>query len=134
MSPSVRLMVDGELWTRFFRYDSLYNVDCILGGYRLHGSNRAAKFIDQCLLEMNNSIEVLAKHCDSSTLARSATLRLLHKLANAPIPRRILGKDLALSLLTSVFCKPFLGDLRHQCISWNHYNSSWELGSLPYRA
>jgi len=38
---SKRLMVDGELWARFFELETLHHVDTELSGYRFTASNRA---------------------------------------------------------------------------------------------
>lgn len=53
------LMVDGELWTRFFLEDDLWHLDAVLGGYRVHDTNRAALFMDRVLMEMERAIEEL---------------------------------------------------------------------------
>jgi len=42
---------DLELWTRFFRYASLYTVDALLGGYRQHDAQRATVQRDKYLAE-----------------------------------------------------------------------------------
>jgi len=44
INTEYKLMVDRELWARFFLFDSIWHVQCILGGYRNHGKNRAIKF------------------------------------------------------------------------------------------
>lgn len=41
IDDSGTLMIDGELWSRFFRHAELWRAETLLGGYRLHGTNRA---------------------------------------------------------------------------------------------
>lgn len=48
------LMVDGELWTRFFEHADLWHVQTLLGGYRLHGTNRAHEQQERVTGEMED--------------------------------------------------------------------------------
>jgi glycosyltransferase involved in cell wall biosynthesis len=41
LRSDLKLAGDLELWTRFFRYAQLYTVDTLLGGYRVHGNQKA---------------------------------------------------------------------------------------------
>lgn len=41
MDTSYRLMIDLELWLRFFRCARLHSLETIVAGYRWHGANRA---------------------------------------------------------------------------------------------
>jgi glycosyltransferase involved in cell wall biosynthesis len=70
LNESYKLMVDGELWTRFFRLDELWHVHCILSGYRVHKTNRAAQRRDECLAEMHKAIEAMRNLMDDNALAR----------------------------------------------------------------
>lgn len=38
---SYSLMIDAELWLRFFRHSTLYSLKTVVSGYRWHGQNRA---------------------------------------------------------------------------------------------
>jgi len=38
---------DLELWLRFFRHAVLYSVDTLIGGYRIHGNQKAQLFMDR---------------------------------------------------------------------------------------
>ena len=80
IDETYELMVDGELWTRFFLHASLYTVDAVLGGYRTHGTNRAKLYYDRCLLEMRRAIGVMATRVDPQTLV---TARILAQLREA---------------------------------------------------
>ena len=62
------LMVDGELWTRFFLHADLYSVDCVLAGYRMHPANRAHMNYDDCIMEMKQAIEVMRKNCPQNII------------------------------------------------------------------
>jgi glycosyltransferase involved in cell wall biosynthesis len=42
---------DLELWLRFFRYALLFSVDTFFGGYRSHGNQKAALFMDRYVAE-----------------------------------------------------------------------------------
>jgi len=59
INEAYRLMVDGELWTRFFLEARLWHAECILSGYREHSSNRAKSHYDLCILEMESAIKQL---------------------------------------------------------------------------
>lgn len=48
---------DLELWVRFFRYAMLYTTDVFLGGYRSHGNQKAALFMDRYVAEADAVIE-----------------------------------------------------------------------------
>jgi glycosyltransferase involved in cell wall biosynthesis len=41
ISEEVKLMVDTELWCRFFVHARLYHIDQVIGGYRIYGLNRS---------------------------------------------------------------------------------------------
>jgi glycosyltransferase involved in cell wall biosynthesis len=59
LNESYRLMVDGELWTRFFLHTPLWHVHAVLSGYREHGTNRARDHMDDCIAEMARAIDVM---------------------------------------------------------------------------
>jgi len=52
IDASKRYMVDGELWSRFFRKAELYHVDQKLSGYRITGENRAGRHHQEIVEEM----------------------------------------------------------------------------------
>ncbi len=41
ISEKIDLMVDGELWTRFFLSDDIWHLDLVIGGFRSHDKNRS---------------------------------------------------------------------------------------------
>jgi len=63
-----KFMVDGELWTRYFLYDQLYSVDCILGGYRMHLDNMAKHNQSACFNEMKKAISGMRQDCPPDIL------------------------------------------------------------------
>ncbi|ABQ27957.1 glycosyltransferase family 2 protein [Geotalea uraniireducens] len=48
---------DLELWNRFFRHAELYTVDTLLGGYRSHGNQKAALFMDRYVAESEKILD-----------------------------------------------------------------------------
>lgn len=83
IDPTYSLMVDGELWSRFFLHAELYSVDSVLGGYRAHGSNRAAQRYDACIAEMRRAIDVMRHNCSPEVLATAERVRLSRRLDRA---------------------------------------------------
>jgi hypothetical protein len=61
INEDYRLMVDGELWTRFFLHDSLWHAKCVLSGYRMHRDNRARLFDEACEAEMRKAIDIMRR-------------------------------------------------------------------------
>lgn len=70
INTNYKLMVDGELWTRFFALDELHHVHALLGGYRMHGTNRAQQYYHQCLSEMQEAIADMKKMDLTQALVR----------------------------------------------------------------
>lgn len=87
INQDYKLMVDGELWTRFFLHAEFYSVDCILGGYRVHSENRAKHKNLQCLQEMTNAISVMRKKCSETVLNTYKKLQILQDVKKAPFLR-----------------------------------------------
>jgi glycosyltransferase involved in cell wall biosynthesis len=61
VDTTYQLMVDGNLWCRFFATSQLYSVGCILGGYRYHTANRAVAHMQTCHAEMRRAM--LPRRC-----------------------------------------------------------------------
>jgi glycosyltransferase involved in cell wall biosynthesis len=76
INEGYRYMVDGELWCRFFLEAELYHVDEKLGGYRMHDTNRAAKFMKEILKEMDTAILLLKQKLNHKTFLLFERLRL----------------------------------------------------------
>ena len=95
VDESYRFMVDGELWCRFFALDRLWHVSCILSGYRVHAGNRAKRFRQECLAEMNRAIEAMRVRVDPRKLT-AAELNyplLAYDFENSAWTKRVLPKD-----------------------------------------
>ncbi|BCS55962.1 glycosyltransferase family 2 protein [Geobacter sp. SVR] len=56
LSTSFDLAGDFELWMRFFRHDSLFTADTLLGGYRYHGDQRGIAHADAYQQEARNIV------------------------------------------------------------------------------
>jgi Glycosyl transferase family 2 len=102
IDENFRLMVDGELWSRFFRIDSLYAVDCILAGYRVHSENRALTHMDDCHKEMERAIARMRQDCPPHVLSTGRVLNTLKRMKRLPpfgclpmatVARLILGES-----------------------------------------
>ncbi len=124
-----RFMVDGELWTRFFRHAPLYTIDAVLGGYRSHGANRAKLHYDQCRQEMRQAINAMAPHLDQQTLSLAKALAQLRTLKrrspNAPVD------DAAFCQTVSPEAQGLLLHAAYHHIAWR--DEKWVEGRLPFR-
>jgi glycosyltransferase involved in cell wall biosynthesis len=95
ISEDYRLMVDGELWCRFFQADRLYTADAVIGGYRMYGENRASTHRDACIVEMNQAIAELKSRCTPAILKNSEALQRLLTIRRNPEMRKALAPDIA---------------------------------------
>jgi len=59
VNEKIDLMVDGELWTRFFLSDDLWHLDIVIAGFRSHDKNRSHFQIEKVYREMNDAITVM---------------------------------------------------------------------------
>lgn len=57
---------DLELWTRFFRFAQLYTVDTLLGGYRMHGNQKAVLFMDKYRAEAEQILDEEINHFEEN--------------------------------------------------------------------
>lgn len=62
INTQYKLMVDGELWCRFFLYEDIYHVNRELGGYRKHDTNRANTHMNKVKSELDQAVQVLEKN------------------------------------------------------------------------
>ena len=85
ISEDYRLMVDGELWSRFFLKDRLFMVDCILGGYRMHSTNRARKYVVDCHSEMATIISKMRGGCADDVRRTASLLAQVKLLGRVPL-------------------------------------------------
>ena len=68
INEEYRLMVDGELWSRFFLHATPWNANCVLGGFRFHKDNRAKTHAQACKDEMEKAIAVMAAKLNAAPL------------------------------------------------------------------
>jgi len=115
------LMVDGELWTRFFLHADLYSVDCILGGYRLHPENRGDSNLQLCQQEMNRAISGMKARCPHDIISINNKLKWL-RLVN----RYLFFKSKLFSSLVSGMLK----DARYKNIYFK--DGAWTERALPF--
>ena len=59
IDESYKLMVDGELWGRFFQYEKHWHLNGVIGGFRKHTTNRGKMFELEAEFEMNKVCETL---------------------------------------------------------------------------
>ncbi len=125
VNQDYKFMVDGELWTRYFLFEPLYTVDCILGGYRSHPGNRASTIYSDCLHEMNKAISEMRKHCPIEVMRNYNKLEVLGRLSKHPM-LRILISRLGPRTFPGVY-----GAAAYKNITWRHEH--WVERALPYK-
>jgi glycosyltransferase involved in cell wall biosynthesis len=89
INEDYRFMVDGELWCRFFLHDDLWHVNCVLGGYRRHSSNRAVLSSREVTCEMERAISELRGKCPRHIRRKARFLQATWRLANVLKPIRV---------------------------------------------
>jgi glycosyltransferase involved in cell wall biosynthesis len=118
------LMVDGELWSRFFQIEPLYTVDCVLGGYRRHRENRASQYRAQILDEMDRAIAGMKQACSPELLRRYRSFLYLQKLRKLKVPRTLISK-----MGARIFPADFKA-AAYRNIRWE--NEMWIERTLPF--
>jgi glycosyltransferase involved in cell wall biosynthesis len=91
INEKYKFMVDLELWLRFFLLTELWHVDAIVGGYRLHDSNRTTLHMDTVLKERNMAIAEARGACPRDILEIAGVIRNLKKI-NRPYLKKLMGK------------------------------------------
>ncbi len=124
INQDYKLMVDGELWTRFFLLEPLYTLDCILGGYRSHSGNRAKHNYSTCLHEMDRAIALMEKRCSSDVMKICDRLRCLQRFQKGCVPRFLIS-----SLGRRMYPTAF-SEAAYKNIGWQ--NEGWTIRTLPY--
>ena len=67
INENYKLMVDGELWSRFFLHTELWHLGIILSGYRMHELNRASLNMEKIECEMDTIIAEMNNNINSET-------------------------------------------------------------------
>ena len=77
LNEDYELMMDGELWSRFFEHEQLYFLATVLGGYRVQGQNRAIVHREKCLEEMHRIFDAMRRRVGEKGEAACWKERLL---------------------------------------------------------
>lgn len=150
IDDSGTLMIDGELWTRFFKHAELWRIETLLGGYRLHGTNRAHTSADQVEIEMKTFCDMLrreANQAEKKTLdeylalaAENRTGEIHHPCCRYPVIRwsmvtnswekDVVFKRHGWSFATTHVVEPKLqfedsNDLTYEKLAYHFYRSKW---------
>ena len=126
-------MVDGELWSRFFLHDELYTVDCVLGGWRWYGENRALKNYQICLQEMEECIAKMASNCDTKTLSNASRLGTLLKASKFAPLRKTIGISATQKILGRTVANGLFQETGYKLIIWDVGKADWTESTLPFR-
>lgn len=89
INEDYKLMVDGELWCRFFLQDRLWRVPVVLSGYRSHGDNRAVVFWDDVHKEMRRAIKEMRSSLPQDVLNIAKSLSRLRRLNSLLVKLKI---------------------------------------------
>lgn len=76
IDEELKLMVDGELWSRFFLTDEIWNLDTVIGGFRNHDNNRSHKNFEIVHSEMK---EVINRMKNRLTLKQLSSFKILQQ-------------------------------------------------------
>ena len=80
INTSYKLMIDGELWCRFFLHATLFHLHREIGSYRRHETNRAHQFMPQVRAELKKAVQWLENQVDNKILEIARNL-----MENAPL-------------------------------------------------
>jgi len=109
VDASRRMASDFELWVRFFRHASLYTVDALIGGFRLHAASLGVQQVAEIHRIQDEIIE-----SELSRLSTFRSLKLLREISSAvkPIPKvRGVWQRLVINMLTRFSYQVPGGDL-----------------------
>jgi hypothetical protein len=113
------LMVDGELWSRFFLIDSLHILDCIVAGYREHSENRAGKHMEECHKEMRLAIARMRQCCPAHVLSTSRVLGCVKQLKCLPLFGYLPINGVARRILRTTYEKAHYPVLAYKAGRWH---------------
>ena len=75
INENMELMVDGELWTRFFLSDELWHLDLVISSFRSHEKNRSHTQIEKVYREMDEVINVMKTRLSPELISSFNTLQ-----------------------------------------------------------
>ncbi|WP_216901913.1 glycosyltransferase family 2 protein [Synechococcus sp. CCY 9618] len=131
INPDYKLMVDVELWSRFFLYADLYHVDALLGGWRNTGENRALMNKEECHIEALKAIATMEDRIDRKTLRCAKTFRLLSLLRNNTLTRMLCLANLLISFPS---VKNLINAAGYREIRWNDEVHQWQRMRSPFHS
>ena len=101
IADDYKLMIDGELWSRFFLHSPLHRVEYLLAGFRLHAANRSH---NKTLLheEMTRAIDTMRAAASPGVLGQARRFTRMQKwleiipslTVSSGIARKLAGPDL----------------------------------------
>ncbi|MEM1288294.1 MAG: glycosyltransferase family 2 protein [Pseudomonadota bacterium] len=124
INTDYRLMVDAELWTRFFLHAELYMVDCVLGGYRAHTTNRALADPQGCAAEIKQAIAQMKQDSPEDVLSTHRLFRTINVVARGRYLRKKASK-IGRKVASSAWEKA-----AYTTISWA--DEEWQRRRIPF--
>ena len=135
ISEDMKLMVDGELWCRFFKHARLYHVNTVLAGYRTHEENRAYTFYEACQVEMKAAIKQLKEDLPPEQLEHLNRIKWLKKI-NLNIHQRLVESSRSRKISTSDILTRKLFKTLYEKISYDEItptrDDKWELSKASF--
>lgn len=129
INPDFRLLVDVELWSRFFLHAELYHVDALLSGWRNTGENRALTNKEECHQEAIKAIDTMTRGISLKTRKTAKLLRLISLLRKNGFSRQLGLAELMVSL---PFVRSAIDSARHRGIRWNDDQHHWQESDSPF--
>jgi len=82
LNTKLKYAGDLDLWLRFFRHETLYTIDALIGGYRIRGTNQLSyDHFDDYIEEANKQInEEIISDKDKIILKRYLILRRINRM------------------------------------------------------
>jgi glycosyltransferase involved in cell wall biosynthesis len=131
ISDQYRLMVDGELWSRFFDHAPLVRVDSVLAGFRLHATNRSLVSGEAPRAEMQHIIAAMRSRSSREDLRIAGRMLTARRLAHRlPIPS-LFDSGFVYDRLCALLLGRDYSRVRYPVIHWSHADANWCLTSEP---
>jgi glycosyltransferase involved in cell wall biosynthesis len=127
------LMIDGDLWSRFFMHTDLWHINMVLAGYRGHATNRAIQQSDKVHAEISEIIHLM--HHESSLRDRRIAKKIkllrtsLHSLLNLKLKSLLIT---AYKIIYEIsFSKKTKKSLSYK--SLHCLNGNWVKTEIPFK-
>jgi len=135
INTDLKLMVDGELWSRFFLFAEPCHINCTLGGWRNTGKNRSSVNQDLIHEEMRLVVEYLRSNCTRSALNLVAQLEDMYRtyelIENKPGSR--MSYSLPQGNVNRYFYVDILRSASYLEAIWDSSTSKWRLFRSLFR-